>query len=51
MDEKKKLVIILLILLTLVIVGTFGYSMLLNVSLLDGLYMTIITISLLAIKK
>lgn len=51
MNEKKKLRIILVILLSLVLIGTFGYSFLLNVSLLDGLYMTIITISSVGYKE
>jgi voltage-gated potassium channel len=35
----------LVVLLILVIVGTVGYSLLWNVSLLDGLYMTVITLT------
>ncbi len=51
MNEKKKLRIILVILFSLIFIGTFGYSFLLNVSLLDGLYMTIITISSVGYKE
>lgn len=51
MNEKKKLRIILVILLSLVLIGTLGYSFLLKVSLLDGLYMTIITISSVGYKE
>ena len=46
MKEKEKLIVILIILASLVGVGTLGYSILLDVPLLDGLYMTVITISL-----
>lgn len=45
MKEREKLVIIMIILASLITIGSFGYSALLDVSLLDGLYMTIITIS------
>ncbi|MGB5824746.1 MAG: potassium channel protein [Proteocatella sp.] len=51
MNEKKKLNILLIILVSLVIIGTIGYSKLLNVSLLDGLYMTVITISSVGYKE
>jgi len=51
MNEKRKLIIILIILLSLVIIGTVGYSTLLKVSWLDGLYMTIITISSVGYKE
>lgn len=51
MSETKKLTIVLFILLSLVIIGTVGYSTLLNVSLLDGLYMTVITISSVGYKE
>lgn len=51
MTEKKKLRTILLILFLLILTGTFGYAFLLDVSLLDGLYMTIITISSVGYKE
>ncbi len=43
--ENKKFVIILIILITIIIGGTIGYMNLLQVSWIDALYMTIITIS------
>lgn len=51
MKEKNKLIIILIILISLVVIGTIGYSRLLNVSLIDGLYMTVITISTVGFKE
>jgi len=51
MKKNNKLIIILLILFSLVIIGTIGYSVLLNVSLLNGLYMTVITISTVGYKE
>jgi voltage-gated potassium channel len=43
--EKRYLVIISIVLLSLIICSTLGYSYFLKVSLLDALYMTVITIS------
>ena len=51
MKEKEKLIVILIILASLVGVGTLGYSILLDVPLLDGLYMTVITISSVGYKE
>lgn len=51
MKESKKLWIIFVILASLIIIGTLGYSYLLRVSLLDGLYMTVITISSVGYKE
>jgi voltage-gated potassium channel len=49
--KHKNLLIVLLILIVLIFTGTIGYSKLLKVSLLDGLYMTIITISSVGYKE
>ena len=44
-EASKRLKILILIMLLLIIVGTVGYRFLLNVSIIDALYMTVITIS------
>lgn len=51
MNDKRKRYIFLGILLSLIVIGTFGYAILLKVSLLDGLYMTVITISSVGYKE
>ncbi len=43
--NKRKLIAILLFFLLILITGVFGYMTLLNISLVDALYMTVITIS------
>ncbi len=45
MKEFNRIFIILMMFIILLAVGAIGYSFLLDVSLVDGLYMTIITIS------
>lgn len=45
MVKKYKLNSLILILTSLVLTGTIGYKFLLDLSLLDALYMTVITIS------
>lgn len=45
MRELRKFVIIFMVLSTLIVVGTIGYRYLLDVSIIDALYMTVITIS------
>ena len=45
MEDKKKLSTIVSIILSLLLFGVVGYKFLLDVSLLDALYMTVITIS------
>ena len=45
MENKKNLSFITTLVLSLLIVGTIGYKIFLEVSLLDALYMTVITIS------
>ena len=45
MKEFNRIFIILAMFIILLAVGAIGYSFLLDVSLVDGLYMTIITIS------
>lgn len=51
MNDNKKIHGIIFFLIALVLIGTFGYAFLLDVSLLDGLYMTIITISSVGYKE
>lgn len=45
MEEKRKLKLILITFASLLLVGIFGYMILLRVSFVDALYMTVITIS------
>lgn len=45
MKEKSKFINILMLLGMLIMLGTIGYTLLLEVPLIDGLYMTVITIS------
>ncbi len=45
MEDKKNIGFILTLILSLFLVGTIGYKLLLDVNLLDALYMTVITIS------
>ncbi len=44
-QENEKIRLVLMILTSLIIVGTIGYTYFLDVSVLDALYMTVITIS------
>ena len=45
MNKKNQLSFFVIILLTLVLSGTIGYALLLDLNLVDALYMTVITIS------
>lgn len=45
MDEKRKLKLILIAFILLLALGIIGYKLILNVSFVDALYMTVITIS------
>lgn len=45
MEDKRKLKFIFVVFALLLLLGTFGYMFLLRVSLVDALYMTVITIS------
>ena len=45
MEDKRKLKFIFVVFALLLILGTLGYMILLKVSLVDALYMTVITIS------
>ncbi len=45
MENKKNLTFIAALVLSLLLIGTIGYKIFLEVSLLDALYMTVITIS------
>lgn len=49
--QNKNFKIIYIMLISIILLGTFGYSNLLNVSILDGLYMTVITISSVGYKE
>ncbi len=50
-NDNKKLLTIAIAFVLIVLLGVFGYSRLLHVSLLDALYMTIITISTVGYKE
>ncbi|HSP48260.1 MAG TPA: potassium channel protein [Clostridiaceae bacterium] len=45
MDKRKKILGMVALFLLLIIIGTVGYMLLLEVTLVDALYMTVITIS------
>lgn len=45
MDNRKKIGLLRMLLLGLLTVGTLGYMWLLDLSFIDGLYMTVITVS------
>ncbi|WP_298839418.1 ion channel [Clostridium sp.] len=45
MEDYHKINFVITILIALLLVGTFGYKLLLGVSIVDALYMTVITIS------
>ncbi len=45
MQDRRKIVFILLFLLLILLIGMIGYMVLLHVSMVDALYMTVITIS------
>ncbi|MDO5734718.1 MAG: potassium channel protein [Eubacteriales bacterium] len=51
MEDRRKLRIILLLLSFLIVVGTIGYMLLLETSLINALYMTVITISTVGYKE
>ncbi len=51
MDSKKKVITLILLVLGLVLMGTLGYMFLLNLGLVDALYMTVITISTVGYKE
>lgn len=51
MFENRNLRTVIYILIGLIVVGSVGYSFLLDVNLLDGLYMTVITISSVGYKE
>lgn len=51
MREKNKLKFIVMILVSLVLTGTIGYKFLLDLSLIDAIYMTVITISTVGYAK
>jgi heme O synthase-like polyprenyltransferase len=50
-NDNKKLLTIAIAFVLIVLLGVLGYSRLLHVSLLDALYMTIITISTVGYKE
>lgn len=45
MEKKRNLSLIFSLILSLLLIGTIGYKILLNVSFIDAVYMTVITIS------
>ena len=45
MEDYRKFKFVITILIALLLLGTLGYKLLLNVSIVDALYMTVITIS------
>lgn len=45
MERKNNLNFIIILLVSLILTGTIGYTLLLDLSLIDALYMTVITIS------
>ncbi|MEL7597770.1 MAG: ion channel [Clostridiaceae bacterium] len=45
MKDIRKFIVIFMVLITLIFVGTIGYRYFLDVSIIDALYMTVITIS------
>ncbi|MFT5873941.1 MAG: voltage-gated potassium channel [Clostridium sp.] len=45
MERYRKINFVIIILIALILTGTIGYKFLLNVSIVDALYMTVITIS------
>lgn len=45
MQQRKRIFLIFYLLIAIVIVETIGYSLLLNISLMDAIYMTVIPMS------
>lgn len=51
MDRKKKVITLIILVLGLVVAGTLGYMLLLNLGVVDAMYMTVITISTVGYKE
>ncbi|NLB20237.1 MAG: potassium channel family protein [Clostridium sp.] len=51
MDSKKKVMTLIMLVLGLVVAGTLGYMVLLDLALVDAMYMTVITISTVGYKE
>lgn len=45
MNDSKKLILVIFLVCAVLVIGVIGYSILLNTSFIDALYMTVITIS------
>lgn len=45
MENRKRVMILIILIAVLIMVGTIGYKILLGISLIDALYMTVITVS------
>ncbi len=51
LHEHRSLLILMILFMALLLTGTFGYSLLLEVTLLDALYMTVITIATVGFRE
>lgn len=51
MQQRKRTFLIFYLLIAIIIVGTIGYSLLLNISLMDTIYMTVITMSIVGFQE
>jgi voltage-gated potassium channel len=49
--NTKKIIIILIVITSLIVIGTVGYILLLDISLVDALYMTVITLSTVGFRE
>lgn len=45
LQQRKRTIHVLYLLVTIIIVGTIGYFLLLDITLMDAIYMTVITMS------
>jgi voltage-gated potassium channel len=51
LQQRKRTFLIFYLLIAIIIVGTIGYSLLLNISLMDTIYMTVITMSIVGFQE
>lgn len=51
MSQRKRTIHVFYLLITIIIVGTIGYSLLLNIGFIDAIYMTVITMSTVGFRE
>ena len=51
MENRRRVMVLVLLIFTLILTGTIGYRVLLDIPLVDALYMTVITVSTVGYKE